>query len=150
MEVIWKPDVTVAAVIERDGRFLLIEEETDEGLRLNQPAGHWEPHESLIAATRRETLEESAYHFTPQALVGVYRYRYAPKDTTFLRFAFCGEAAGHEADRVLDDGIVRAVWLTPDEIRAGAAHHRTPLVVRCMEDYLAGRRYPLELLTHFD
>lgn len=150
MEVIWKPDVTVAAVIERDGRFLLIEEETDAGLRLNQPAGHWEPHESLIAATRRETLEESAYHFTPQALVGVYRYRYAPKNMTFLRFAFCGETAGHEPDRVLDDGIVRAVWLTPDEVRTGAAHHRTPLVVRCMEDYLAGRRYPLELLTHFD
>lgn len=150
MEEIWKPHVTVAAVIERDGRFLLVEEETDDGLRFNQPAGHWEPDESLIAATRRETLEESAYHFTPRALVGIYRYRYAPKDMTYLRFAFCGEAAGHEPDRVLDEGIVRAVWLTPDEIRAGAERHRTPLVIRCMEDYLAGRRYPLDLLTHFD
>jgi 8-oxo-dGTP pyrophosphatase MutT (NUDIX family) len=138
--------VTVAAVIQRDGRFLLVEEETDDGLRLNQPAGHLEPGESLAAGVARETLEETAYRFVPQALLGVYRWRH-PKGMTYVRFAFLGAAAGPEPGRALDQGIVRALWLTPEALRAERARHRSPLVMRCVEDCLAGRRYPLELLT---
>lgn len=145
----WKPNVTVAAVIERDGKFLLVEEETSQGVRFNQPAGHLEPGESLAAAVTRETLEESAYHFAPQHLLGVYRWHSRDSNTTYLRFAFSGAITGHEADRPLDTGILHAVWLTPDEIRATQKRHRSPLVLRCVEDYLAGKRYPLELLTDY-
>lgn len=146
--MIWKPHVTVAAVIERDGKFLLVEENTDDGVRLNQPAGHWENHETLEQGTAREVLEETAYHFTPQWLVGVYRWQHPRKDITYLRFAYGGEIGAHEPQRTLDDGIIRAVWLTPEEIRASAERHRSPLIVLCMEDYLAGKRYPLGLVTH--
>ena len=148
--MIWKPNVTVAAVIERDGKFLLVEEETTQGVRFNQPAGHLEADESLLAAVVRETLEETAHHFTPQHLIGIYRWHSDHADTTYLRFAFCGTANGHEPERVLDEGIVRAVWMTPDEIRATRERHRSPLILRCVEDYLAGKRYPLELLVHYD
>jgi 8-oxo-dGTP pyrophosphatase MutT (NUDIX family) len=140
--------VTVAAVIQRDGRFLVVEEETDQGLRLNQPAGHLEPGESLVEGVVRETLEETAYRFVPQALLGVYRWRH-PKGVTYVRFAFLGAAQGPEAGRALDQGIVRAVWLTPEALRAERARHRSPLVLRCAEDCLAGRRYPLELITDY-
>ena len=146
---IWKPNVTVAAVLERDGKFLLIEEETERGARFNQPAGHLEPDESLIAGAIRETLEESAYYFAPRALLGVYHYRDQPKNVIYMRFAFTGEITGHDEGRVLDTGIIRAVWLTAEEIRACAGRHRTPLVMRCVEDYLAGRNYPLGLITHY-
>ena len=148
-DTIWKPNVTVAAVIERDGKFLLVEEETDHGALYNQPAGHLEPDESLVAGVTRETLEESAYHFAPRALLGVYHYRYRPSNVTYMRFAFVGEITGHDKARALDTGIMRAVWLTPEEIRACIDRHRTPLVIRCIEDYLAGRRYPLDLITHY-
>ncbi len=148
--MIWKPNTTVAAVIEREGKFLLVEEETPEGVRFNQPAGHLEPNESLVAATVRETLEETAYHFIPQHLLGVYRWHAPESDTTYLRFAFTGELTGHEASRVLDAGILQAVWLTPDEIRAHQARHRSPLILRCVEDYLTGKRYSLDLLVHYD
>lgn len=148
--MIWKPNATVAAVIERDGKFLLVEEETSQGIRFNQPAGHLEPNESLLAATVRETLEETAYHFVPRHLLGIYRWHAPESDTTYLRFAFTGEITGHEPDRALDEGILQAVWLTPDEIRANQARHRSPLILRCVEDYLAGKRYPLDLLVHYD
>jgi ADP-ribose pyrophosphatase YjhB (NUDIX family) len=148
--MIWKPNVTVAAVIEREGRFLLVEEKTSQGARFNQPAGHLEADESLLAAVTREVLEESAYHFVPQHLLGIYRWHSRESDTTYLRFAFTGAITGHEADRPLDSGILHAVWLTPNEIRATQARHRSPLILRCVEDYLAGKRYPLELLTHYD
>ncbi|MEQ1590377.1 MAG: NUDIX hydrolase [Gallionella sp.] len=148
--MIWKPNTTVAAVIERDGKFLLVEENTSQGVRFNQPAGHLEANESLLAAVARETLEESAYHFTPTHLIGVYRWHSSDSDTTYLRFAFTGNITGHEANRRLDKGIIQALWLTPDEIRANQAHHRSPLILRCVEDYLAGKRYPLELITHYD
>ena len=148
-DAIWKPNVTVAAVIELDGRFLLVEEHTERGARYNQPAGHLEPDESLAAAAIRETLEESAYHFVPRALLGIYHYRYRPQNITYMRFAFTGEITGHEGERALDTGIIRAVWLTPEEISACRARHRTPLVTRCIEDYLAGRRYPLDLIAHY-
>ena len=148
--MIWKPNVTVAAVIERDGKFLLVEEETSQGLRYNQPAGHLEADESLLAAVTREVLEESAYHFVPQHLLGIYRWHSSDSDTTYLRFAFTGALTGHDPDRPLDNGILRALWLTPDEIRATQKRHRSPLILRGVEDYLAGKRYPLELLTHYD
>lgn len=148
--MIWKPHVTVAAVIERDGKFLLVEEETSHGLRFNQPAGHLEAEESLVSAVAREVLEESAYHFIPQHLLGVYRWHSDESDTTYLRFAFTGEITGHETGRKLDTGILHAVWLTPDEIRANRSRHRSPLILRCVEDYLAGKRFPLELLVHYE
>ncbi len=145
----WKPNVTVASLIERDGRFLLVEEETDAGIRLNQPAGHLDEGESLAAACARETLEESAWHFTPTALTGIYQWRRPAGDITYLRFAFCGELGSHEAERVLDSGILRAIWLTPAEIAAARHRHRSPLVMRCVADYLAGRRFPLDLICHY-
>ena len=145
----WTPAVTVAGVIERDGRFLMVEEEIDGRLVFNQPAGHWEPGETLAAACVREVLEETAHRFVPTALVGIYRWRYAPADVTFLRFAFTGTVAGVE-NRPLDREIRRALWLAPEEIRAVQSRHRSPLVMACVEDHLAGRRYPLELLVHHE
>lgn len=148
--MIWKPNVTVAAVIERDGKFLLVEEQTSQGIRFNQPAGHLEAAESLLDAVIRETLEESAYHFQPQYLLGVYRWHAIESDTTYLRFAFTGEIVSHEPERVLDDGILQAVWLSPAEIRANQAAHRSPLILRCVEDYLSGKRYPIDLLVNYE
>jgi 8-oxo-dGTP pyrophosphatase MutT (NUDIX family) len=146
----WKPNVTVAAVVERDARFLLVEEETADGLRFNQPAGHLEEGESLLAATARETLEETAHPFVPEYLVGIYQWARPQGDVTYLRFAFGGQAGDAETGRSLDDGILRAVWMTLDELRATQARHRSRLVLQCVEDYLAGRRYGLELLRHYD
>jgi 8-oxo-dGTP pyrophosphatase MutT (NUDIX family) len=144
----WKPSVTVAALIERDGLFLLVEEHTPEGLRLNNPAGHLDPGEGLVEACAREALEETTLAFTPTALVGVYlnRFQRPDEDVTYLRFAFCGELGSAVPGRQLDTGIVRTLWLTPEEVRASQSRHRSPLVVRCMEDYLAGQRHPLDLL----
>jgi ADP-ribose pyrophosphatase YjhB (NUDIX family) len=151
MDMRWKPSVTVAAVIEHEGRFLLVEEETSEGLRLNNPAGHLDPGESPAEGCARETLEETAHAFEPTHLVGVYLSRMkrasTGEDFTYLRFAFCGRLGPREPGRTLDTGIVRTVWMTPDEVRASRARHRSPLVVRCMEDYLAGRRHPLAFVT---
>jgi 8-oxo-dGTP pyrophosphatase MutT (NUDIX family) len=147
--MIWKPHVTVAAVIERDGQFLLVEEETEDGILFNQPAGHLDPSESLLAACARETLEETAWHFTPEALLGVYQWHHPGRNRTYLRFAYTGSLHGHDPERALDEGIVRAVWQTADEIRVLQARHRSPLVLRCVEDYLAGKRFPLELVTHY-
>jgi ADP-ribose pyrophosphatase YjhB (NUDIX family) len=146
--MIWKPNVTVAAVVERDGRFLLVEEETERGRLYNQPAGHLDAGESLVHAVRRETLEESAYTFEPTGLLGIYQYRSDPEGVTYLRFAFTGEVTGHDAQRALDHGIIRAAWLTPREIRLESGRHRSPLVMRCIEDYLAGRRFPLDVVYH--
>ncbi len=148
--MVWKPHVTVAAVVYRDGKFLLVEEETEAGLAFNQPAGHLEEDEPLVDAVVRETLEETAYHFRPTHVVGVYHWKHPTKeDTTYLRFAFDGELLGFEPDRKLDDGIVAARWLTLDEVRATQARHRSPLILRCCEDLLAGKRYPLDLLVHY-
>ena len=145
----WKPSVTVAAIIERDGRYLLIEEHTPEGLRLNNPAGHLDPGEGLVEACVREVLEETAHHFRPTHLVGMHlaRFQRGADDITYLRFAFCGELGALQPERSLDEGIVRTVWMSPEEIRASAHLHRSPLLLRCMQDHLDGRRYPLELLS---
>jgi 8-oxo-dGTP pyrophosphatase MutT (NUDIX family) len=139
--------VTVAAVVQRDDRFLLVEENADGGLKLNQPAGHLEPGESLLQAVTRETLEETACRFTPTALLGVYRWRNPDSAITYVRFAFLGSVAAPEPGRALDDGIVRALWLTPEALHAERVRHRSPLVFRCVADCLAGRRYPLEVLV---
>jgi 8-oxo-dGTP pyrophosphatase MutT (NUDIX family) len=152
MPRLWKPSVTVAAIIERDGLFLLVEEETSDGIRINQPAGHLDPGESLEQAVVRETLEETAHDFTPTALVGMYMSRYKSartgEEVTYLRFTFCGEA-GAEYDRPLDDGILRTLWMSRDEMAACRERHRSPLVLQCVDEYLSGKRAPLELLhTH--
>jgi len=146
----WKPNVTVAAVIERDGRFLLVEEETADGLRFNQPAGHLEPDESLLHAVARETMEETAHPFTPEYLVGIYQWSRPQGDATYLRFAFGGQAGENDPARALDDGIVRTVWMTLEELHATRARHRNPLVLQCVVDWLSGWRYGLELLRHYD
>lgn len=146
----WKPNVTVAAIMERDGRFLLVEEHTRDGLKLNNPAGHLDPGESPQDGCVREALEETAHAFTPTALVGVYLNRFTKThthdDLTYMRFAFSGTVGTHHAERVLDTGIVRAVWMTADEIRACPERHRSPLLLRSLEDYLAGQRFPLSLV----
>ncbi len=146
----WKPSVTVAAIIEQGGRFLLVEEHTPEGIKLNNPAGHLDAGESLVEGCARETLEETTHLFRPTALVGIYQARMqrvsTGEDITYLRFAFCGELGEQQTERQLDTGIIRTVWLRPDEIRASSAQHRSPMVLRCMEDYLRGQRYPVDLI----
>jgi 8-oxo-dGTP pyrophosphatase MutT (NUDIX family) len=150
----WKPSVTVAAIIEKDGKFLLIEEHTPEGLRLNNPAGHLDPGESPIQACSREALEESAHDFKPTGLIGIYLSRFQrndsvnsiAEDVTYLRFAFSGELGAFHPLQPLDKGIVRTLWLSPDEIRASVHLHRSPLLLQCMKDYLQGQRYGLELI----
>lgn len=154
MTIRWKPSATVAAIIEQNGKFLLVEEHTPEGLRLNNPAGHLDEGESLLDACAREALEETMYLFAPTQLLGVYMSRFqrpasgphAAEDVTYLRFAFCGRLGTLQAGRSLDTGIVRTLWLSPDEVRASAERHRSPLVLQCMEDYLAGQRFPLSVL----
>lgn len=151
----WKPSVTVAAIVERAGRdgpqFLLVEEETAEGLRLNNPAGHLDPGESPQQAVVRETLEETGRVFTPSHLVGVYLSRFrrpaTGEDVTYLRMAFAGSASEPARGWVLDHGIVGTLWMGLGELRASRERHRSPLVLRCVEDHLAGRRYPLDVLT---
>jgi len=159
MDKRWKPNVTVAAVISRDfngiQKFLLVEEETRDGLKLNNPAGHLDPGESPCQGCIRETLEETGFHFTPTALVGVYLSRFEwlqpdqvePLDITYLRFTFCGTLGEQVDGQVLDAGIVRIAWLTADEIRASVPMHRSPMLLTSLEDYLAGKRFPLELVT---
>jgi len=146
MSEIWRPSVTVAAVIERDGRFLLVEERIDGRIVLNQPAGHLDRGEPLLAACRREVLEETAHRFEPTGLVGIYRWHYAARDVTFLRFCFSGEIRGVE-DRALDREIVALRWLTEGEVKSRKSEHRSPLVQECVQDFLAGRRFPLDVLS---
>lgn len=146
----WKPNTTVAAIVEQDSKFLLVEETTDRGNRFNQPAGHLEDHETLLAGVIREVREETAYGFIPQALLGIYHWRQPHNGITYLRFAFIGDVNDHRPELGLDDGIIRAVWLSVDEIRALDAQKltRSPQVLQCIEDYLSGARFPLQVLTH--
>jgi 8-oxo-dGTP pyrophosphatase MutT (NUDIX family) len=152
MSIIWKPSVTVAAIIEQDGKFLLVEEETNDGVRFNQPAGHLDPNESLETAVSREVLEETAYDFTPASLVGVYMSRYVSsrnnENVTYLRFSFAG-TLGALHEQPLDHGIIRTVWMSYEELLACKDTHRSPLVLHCVDDYLAGKRSPLNVIyTH--
>ena len=146
----WKPNVTVAAIIEDGGRFLLVEEHTPEGLRLNTPAGHLDPGASPEEGAVREALEETARAFTPECVVGVYLARFKrpsrDEDVTYLRIAFGGTAGAADTARTLDSGIVGTLWMTLDEVRASRARHRSALVLRCIEDHAAGRRHPLDLV----
>lgn len=146
----WKPNVTVAAIVQRHDRFLLVEEHTRDGLRLNTPAGHLDPTETPLQACVREVLEEAAYDFTPTALVGVYMNRFVRtrtgSDITYLRFAFTGDLGQHHAHRALDEGIVRTVWLSLEELQASAHLHRSPVVLQSVRDYLAGRRFDVSLI----
>jgi 8-oxo-dGTP pyrophosphatase MutT (NUDIX family) len=147
----WKPNVTVAAVIERAGQFLLVEEHTTHGIGYNQPAGHLEEHESLIDAVIRETLEETAYHFIPRAVLGLYHWTPPAKpDMSYLRIAFIGDVKEPREARALDTGIIRAEWFDLNTIRALAPQHRSPQVLSCIDDYLAGQRFPLSLLHYLN
>jgi ADP-ribose pyrophosphatase YjhB (NUDIX family) len=141
----WTPHLTVAAVIESESGFLLVEENADDMIVFNQPAGHWDEGETLIDAVIRETLEETAWHFIPQAIVGIYTYTSDVNNITYLRICFCGTVTSHDSDRPLDTGVMRAVWLS----RAELLHQklRSPMVLQCIDDYLNGTRYPLSLLT---
>ena len=142
----WKPSVTVAAVIERQGRFLIIQEKIDDRLVLNQPAGHLDPGESLVQACTREVLEETAHRFEPAGLVAIYRWRDPSKDFTFLRFCFRGTLGG-TVERPLDREIVALHWLTPEELERRKPEHRSPLVEKCVQDFLAGRNFPLDVFS---
>lgn len=144
----WMPHATVAAIVEDQGKFLLVEEETDRGNRYNQPAGHLEDNESLLAAVVRETMEETAYTFHPEALLGIYHWKHEHNDSTYLRFAYIGRVSHHQPTQALDEGIVRSVWMTVEEMREQAMLMRSPQVLKCVEDYLAGKRYPLEAIMH--
>jgi len=154
MTIRWKPSVTVAAIIERDGRYLLIEEHTPEGLRLNNPAGHLDPGESPEAGCAREAFEETTHAFTPTALVGIYMSRFqrpareahAAEDITYLRFAYCGDLGDVVEGARLDTGIERTLWMSADEVRANAHRLRSPLVLRCIEDHARGQRFPMAMV----
>ncbi|WP_047248717.1 NUDIX hydrolase [Chromobacterium subtsugae] len=142
----WKPNATVAAIVERGGRFLMVEEDTADGLRLNQPAGHLEPGETLLQAVEREAREETGWRFTPQGLTGIYLADRPGSDITYLRFAFHGSATAPQQPAALDAGIVAVHWLSHQEILAQQARLRSPVVLSCLADYIAGVRYPLDLI----
>jgi 8-oxo-dGTP pyrophosphatase MutT (NUDIX family) len=147
-DMVWKPDVTVAAVAERDGQFLLVEERSSGRVVLNQPAGHLENGETFLEAVVRETLEETGWQFRPETVVGVYMWHPEHLTRTFLRIAFAGTLESHNPGRPLDHGILRTRWLTREQLIAQQARHRSPLVLRCVDDYVAGVRYPLSLISH--
>lgn len=147
--MVWKPHVTVAAIIHQDNRFLLVEEETDHGLKINQPAGHFEKNEDLIAAVKREVKEETAWNFEPRHLISIQLWRRGPEFPTFLRICFSGHCHSYEPDQQLDEGIVSTHWLTRDEIAADHNRLRSPLVLISVDEYLSGKRYPLSLLKSF-
>jgi 8-oxo-dGTP pyrophosphatase MutT (NUDIX family) len=148
--MIWTPHVTVAAVIEQEGRFLLVQERESGRTVLNQPAGHLEDGESLVTAVIRETLEETGWHFQPEAVIGMYRWRHPVKRTTYLRVTFAGSGLSHDTDRALDEAIEDTLWLSVGEIRGQSEMLRSPLVLKSIEDYLAGARYPLSVLADIE
>lgn len=142
-----RPVATVATVVVRDDNFLFVEETTRVGVRLNQPAGHVEAGESLVDAAVRETLEETGYRVRPTALIGIYRWQAPLTGPTFIRFAFAADVVAHEPLLPLDEGILRVLWLTYDEAVTERQRHRSPLVLRCIDDFRSGRRHPLDLIA---
>jgi len=145
----WKPNVTVAAIIQDDKRFLIVEEKSDDHIVFNQPAGHLEKNETILEAVKREVLEETAWDFKPEILIGIYLCPSTQTDITYLRFCFAGSCIKHYPDRSLDEGILRAVWMTKEELQANEQKMRSILVLQCIDDYLSGKRYSLDLLNHY-
>ena len=143
----WNPEVTVAAIAEIDGRFLMVEERIKGRLVLNQPAGHLEDGETLLEAVIRETREETAWRFQPTALVGTYLWRSPDDGRSFLRFTFCGTVDDHRAQQPLDHGIQRTLWVTHEQLLAQAPRLRSPMVMRCLQDYRLGKRQPLDTIA---
>jgi 8-oxo-dGTP pyrophosphatase MutT (NUDIX family) len=150
MDMTWKPHVTVAAVAEKQGRFLLVQERDAGNRVLNQPAGHLEDGESLLAAVRREVLEETAWEFEPGAIVGIYRWRHPRTGITFVRFTFSGALLSHDPARALDPDIEQVIWLSDAEVRMQQGSLRSPLVLRSINDYLAGKSWPLAILADLE
>lgn len=147
-DMVWKPHVTVAALAERDGQFLMVEERVGGRAVLNQPAGHLEEGETFAEAVIREALEETGWTFRPEWIVGMYLWQPAHLKRTFLRVAFAGSLESHDPARPLDRGILRTRWLSRAQVAAAQRRLRGPLVLRCVDDYLAGARYPLDLIGH--
>ena len=144
----WMPRVTVSAVIEKDGRFLLVEENVRDNIVINNPAGHLENNETLVEAVVREVLEETGCSFEPQGITGIYLWKTPKGDRTFLRVNFFGLCVSENDNAILDDGIIRKLWLTRDEIVKKNGALRSPMVLQCVDDFLAGTRYPLAALRH--
>lgn len=145
----WKPNVTVAAIIERDQKFLLVEENADNHVVFNQPAGHLEKDETLIEAVKREVREETAWEFIPQYIVGIYLSPKQHSDISYLRFCFSGRCDKYHPEQALDDGIIQTVWFNQKEIKQNMDRMRSPMVSQCINDYLSGKNYSLELLNRF-
>lgn len=143
-----RPELTVAAVVERGGQFLLVEERVSNRMVFNQPAGHVERGETFLNAVVRETLEETAWEFHPEALIGIYLWEQPERQRSFLRATFCGRVSGHDPARPLDRGIERAVWMSREQIVGQTARLRSPMVLRGIDDYLGGTRYPMDILKH--
>ncbi|TBW59136.1 NUDIX hydrolase [Marinobacter halodurans] len=142
----WKPHATVAVITEKDGRFLMVEERSNGRIVFNQPAGHVEEHETILDAARREALEETGWSVEPRHFLGLYTYLAPANGRTYYRMCFVAEALQHKTEE-LDDDIIAAHWLTYDELRERQESLRSPLVLRCVEDYLAGRRFPLSVIV---
>jgi NADH pyrophosphatase NudC (nudix superfamily) len=145
--MVWKPHTTVAAIIERDNKFLMVEELVNNKRVFNQPAGHLDPDESLIDAVIRETLEETAWNFTPEAITGIYLWKHPDNGESFLRVAFCGSGDNHQPQLTLDDGIIQAIWMSRDELNQLQQQLRSPMVIDCIDDYSAGKRFPMDMLV---
>lgn len=146
----WAPQITVACVIEKDGNFLIVEEESFGQVVYNQPAGHVEPGETLIAAAIRETREETGWQVKPTELLGLYVYTSPHNQVTYYRTCFIAEAIEHDPNQALDDGIIQALWLSPDTLKAQAEKWRSPIVYKCVDDYLNGQRYPLDYIYEYN
>jgi len=145
----WKPNVTVAAIAEQDNYFLVVEEDANSHIVFNQPAGHLEKNETLISAVKREVLEETAWDFEPESIVGIYMYPDLHSDIIYLRVCFYGKCKKQYPEKKLDDGIIRALWLSRKELENNKDKMRSPMVLNCIDDYLAGKNYPLDLLNHY-
>jgi len=147
--MIWKPNVTVASIVELDGKFLMVEEESPSGPVLNQPAGHLELNESMEGAVVRETLEETGYRFTPEAIVGSYLWHNGDNETTYYRTTYLGTVCDKAIATELDEGIIRALWMTHDEVLANKDRLRSPVILESLNDYLMGKKYPLDIIKSY-
>jgi len=148
-KVIWKPNLTVAAIAQKGDAFLMVEEVIDGKAVFNQPAGHLDENESLIEAVVRETLEETGWQFTPEHIIGLYQMKILSKERTYIRVCFSGTCDNHDPERPLDNEIIQAVWMTRDQLLKESERLRSPMVIQCIDDYLADKRYSLDLLTDF-